>query len=92
MAGAIVVLMTGAAAAQLPMGMSLQHEKPRLTPEEIARQKAIDDAYKAATKKIPDQQSNDPWSDVRPAPNPPPTPKTKQTTASKQSTASKTKQ
>jgi hypothetical protein len=84
MAGAIVVLMTGAAAAQLPMGLSLQHDKPKATPEEIARQKAIDDAYKAATKKIPDQQqAADPWSDVRPAPNPLPTPKIKQSTASK---------
>jgi len=91
--GAIIVLLMGTAAAQVPMGLSLQHDKPKLTPEEIEKQKAIDDAYKAASKKIPEQQRpNDPWADVRSAPNPPPAPKTKQTTASKQSTASKTKQ
>jgi hypothetical protein len=36
--------------------------------EERERQKKLDDAYKAATKKIPDQKSNDPWPVVRPAP------------------------
>jgi hypothetical protein len=30
--------------------------------------KKLDDAYKAATKNIPDQKSNDPWAVVRPAP------------------------
>ncbi len=31
------------------------------------RQKQLDDAYKAVTKKIPDQKSNDPWATIRPA-------------------------
>ena len=43
-------------------------EKKALTPEEQERQKQIDDAYRAATNKIPNQSANDPWATVRPAP------------------------
>jgi len=98
LASIIVAALTGTALAQLPMpGISLQKEKRTLTPEEIAKQKAIDDAYKAANSKIPDEQkANDPWADVRPAPNPPPAPKksamAKQSTAVKQSAAPKSNQ
>jgi hypothetical protein len=43
-------------------------QKKTLTPaEQRERQKKLDDAYKAATKKIPDQKSNDPWAAIRPA-------------------------
>jgi hypothetical protein len=42
-----------------------------LTPEE----KQIDNDYKAATSKIPDQKPNDPWGAIRPAPSTP-SPKT----------------
>jgi len=42
-------------------------QKKALTPsEQKERQKKLDDAYKAATKNIPDQKSNDPWATVRP--------------------------
>jgi hypothetical protein len=74
-AGVMLVLTVAAAAAQgigiSPNGqMSFspfaQQPKRPLTQEEIEKQKALDDAYKAATNKIPDQKSNDPWATVRP--------------------------
>jgi hypothetical protein len=70
-AAAIIMLLTGPAAAQFPMpGISLQGEdKPKPTPEEIERQKALDNAYKSATKKIPDKNpAADPWGNIRQAP------------------------
>jgi hypothetical protein len=42
-------------------GMSLHEDSRRLDPEEEAKRKAVDDAYKSTMKKIPDQKSNDPW-------------------------------
>ena len=71
-AAAIVALLTGAAYAQNPFMPKLSigdAEKRKLTPEEEAKQKQLDDAYQAATKKIPDQNTTvDPWANVRPAP------------------------
>jgi hypothetical protein len=69
-AAAIAAIMTGTAAAQLPMpSISLGKDRPPPTPEEIEKQKQIDNAYKSATSKIPNQgNANDPWGDVRPAP------------------------
>jgi len=74
-AGVIVVLLTGllagVAAAQLPMpGISLGGDnKRKLTPEELEAQKQRDKDYKAAMDKIPDKKTaNDPWGDIRPAP------------------------
>jgi hypothetical protein len=43
-------------------------EKKQLTPEEQEQQKQLDADYKAATKKIPDQKTADPWGSVRPTP------------------------
>jgi hypothetical protein len=43
-------------------------EKRKLSPEEQEQQQKIDDEYKAATKKIPNQKAADPWADVRQAP------------------------
>jgi hypothetical protein len=79
-AAAVAALLTGTAAAQLPMpSISLgAPEKRKLTPEEQAKQDALDQAYKSATNKIPDRNTNDPWADVRPAPAP--SVKKKQTT------------
>jgi hypothetical protein len=73
LAGATVALLTGAASAQMPMpSMSFGKDKPPPTAEEIARQKALDNAYSAATKKIPDKKvAADPWSNVRPNPDAP---------------------
>ena len=73
-AGALVVLTAAGASAQ---GVSMdngrmgfspfkQTEKPKPTQEEVEKQQRLDDAYKAATTKIPDQKSNDPWGVVRP--------------------------
>ena len=72
LAGATLALLTtGAAWAQMPMpSISLGHDKPAMTPEERARQEAIDKAYKAGLGKIPPKKSvsNDPWADVRQTP------------------------
>jgi hypothetical protein len=65
LAGALA-LMTTYASAQA--SRTRQHI---LTPEE----KQIDNDYKAATSKIPDQKPNDPWGALRPAPSTP-SPKT----------------
>jgi hypothetical protein len=70
-AAIIVTVLTGAASAQIPMGLSIgAPEKRKLTPEEQAKQDALDQAYKSATNKIPDQSTNDPWATVRPTPAP----------------------
>jgi hypothetical protein len=76
LAGAALALLTGAASAQTPTmggggmpmpGMSFGRDKPPLTADQIAKQKAIDDAYKSATQKIPDKKTaDDPWATVRP--------------------------
>jgi hypothetical protein len=73
-AGAILVLTAASASAQ---GVTLgdggigfspfkQADKAKPTPEDIEKQQRLDDAYKSATNKIPDQKSNDPWAVVRP--------------------------
>ena len=70
--GAALALVTGTAHAQFPMpSLSLGKDKPPPTPEEIERQKAIDNAYNAANKKIPEKkEATDPWGSVRPNPAP----------------------
>jgi hypothetical protein len=71
-AGVIVILLTGVAAAQLPMpGISLGGDnKRKLTPGEIAKQKATDSAYRAALDKIPEKKVTvDPWGNIRSAPS-----------------------
>jgi hypothetical protein len=69
-AAAIIVMLTGPAAAQFPMpSISLHDDKPKLTPEEEEKQKALDNDYKSATKKIPDKKpAVDPWGSIRSAP------------------------
>ncbi len=69
-AAILIVLSAGTAFAQLPMpSFSLHDDKPAPTPEQIERQKALDNAYHAATKKIPDKKEPaDPWGSVRPNP------------------------
>jgi hypothetical protein len=52
-------------------------QKRQLTPEEQERQKQIDNDYKAATSRVPDQKANDPWAAIRPTPTAP-APKKKQ--------------
>ena len=71
-----VALLTTSAFAQMPMPkMSLQGDQKRpLTPEEQERQKQLDNDYKSATSKIPDQKANDPWAAIRPSTPGPKTP------------------
>jgi hypothetical protein len=71
--------MTANASAQgmPPINLLGAQQKRPLTPEEQERQKEIDDNYKAAAKKIPDQKGSDPWGDVRATPAVP-APKKKQ--------------
>lgn len=69
-AAAVLALAPVGAAAQLPMSMSLAHDKPAPTPEQVEKQKALEKAYKAAKEKIPEQNAAaaDPWGNIRPAP------------------------
>ena len=64
--GPAVVLQTG--------GVNLLDSNDRRlkTQEEVDREKALEDAYKSALKKVPDQKrgSNDPWADARGASEP----------------------
>jgi hypothetical protein len=66
-AAAILVGLTAVATAQLPMpGISLGHDdKPKLTPEQLEQQRARDNAYAAAMKKIPEKKQADPWGNIR---------------------------
>ena len=59
---------SGGGGMPIPKINLLGGEKRKLTPEEEEQQKKIDDEYKAATRKIPDQKAADPWADVRQAP------------------------
>jgi len=74
-AGATLFLLTAAASAQgvtvgdggLGFSPFKQQDKRPPTQDEIEKQQKLDDAYKAATNKIPDQKANDPWAVVRPS-------------------------
>jgi hypothetical protein len=78
LAGALGLLAANASAQMPTPGISLQGEqKRRLMPEEQEQQKKLDDDYRAATNKIPNQRASDPWADVRPTPTAP-APKKKQ--------------
>ena len=68
--GAIIILSAGTASAQLQMpGIDLGNlgkESRPLDPEQKAKRKAVDDAYKSTMEKLPDQKkSNDPWGNIR---------------------------
>jgi hypothetical protein len=68
-AATVLALLPVGAAAQLPMSMSLGHDKPAPTPEQLEKQRALEKAYKAAKEKIPEKNAaNDPWGGIRPAP------------------------
>ena len=65
-----VALLTAPAVAQMPAPSFPLNKGPKqITPEERAKQKAIDDAYQAALPKIKDKSGpSDPWAGVRPDP------------------------
>ena len=72
LAGALVLIASNAF-AQMPEPNVSPWQQKRLTPaEERARQKKLDDDYKAASKQIPDQKSRDPWATARPTTVPAP--------------------
>lgn len=74
--GAMTVPVSLPAFAQFTPGFKLNDTK-QLSEEEIARNKANEDAAKAARAKIPDAKvSSDPWATVRTEPAPK-TPKAK---------------
>ena len=74
----IVILMMGAASAQEGFfrsdgqnslrGRNLE-KKSDTAIDRAYHSKQIDNDYKAATSKIPDQKPNDPWGAIRPAPS-----------------------
>jgi hypothetical protein len=69
------------ASAQFTPGFRLNEERQK-TDDEIAREKANEDAAKAARSKIPDAKaSSDPWASVRSEPAAKPAPKPVQKTA-----------
>jgi hypothetical protein len=74
-----IALPTGSAVAQMSpeLHFPTQKEQKQMTPEQQKYQKDLDENYKAANKKIPDQKPNDPWATMRSAPSAS-APKTKQ--------------
>jgi len=70
-AAAILALLTGIAAAQMPMpSISLGGDsKRKLTPEEQEKQDALDKSYRSTMQKIPEKKSVDPWGNIRSAPS-----------------------
>jgi hypothetical protein len=65
---AVAAMPAGTARAQLMPKFSLGADQKKLTPEEQEKKRELDNAYKQATNKIPDQKAADPWADVRPPP------------------------
>jgi hypothetical protein len=62
-----VALLGHPASAQTPgMAIPLNSDEAK-SPEEIEKQKRIEDDYKATIKKIPDAKANDPWGNMRSA-------------------------
>jgi hypothetical protein len=67
-AAAILALVAGPASAQVALSPFKRDEK-KLTPDELKEKQQRDKDYKAAMDKIPDKKVvNDPWGDIRPAP------------------------
>ncbi len=74
LAGVVAALLTAPAVAQMPApSFPLSKGPKELTPAERAKQKAIDDAYRAALPRIQEKKGpTDPWAGVRPDPASPP--------------------
>ncbi len=68
-AGAILALLSGAASAQMIPGINLGNSSPQLTPEELEKQKRIEDEYNRTMEKIPEKKAADPWGVVRQNPS-----------------------
>ena len=64
-----IVLLAGPAYSQ---GLNLAPGERHKSPEELERERAIEQDYNAAAAKIPDKPaSKDPWGNVRSAPSKP---------------------
>jgi hypothetical protein len=79
--GAIIVLSAGSASAQSKgPGEGVYRNTRPPDPEQAAKRKSVDDAYKTLMERIPDsKKSYDPWGNIR----------SKETTSSKQRNESK---
>jgi uncharacterized protein YecT (DUF1311 family) len=68
----MLVMMTGAAYAQMPTpGLHVKDSSPSRSKEQKQYDKALDRAYQSTIKKIPDaeKRSTDPWGNIRPSPS-----------------------
>jgi hypothetical protein len=52
----------------LAQGINLMPEVRHKTPDEIERDRKVEEAYKAKLRSIPDAQATDPWGGMRAAP------------------------
>jgi uncharacterized protein YecT (DUF1311 family) len=72
-ATSVLLLMTGAASAQMPpVGAHVNEDtgKPQRTKEQKEYDKSLDRAYQSTIKKIPEaEKKSDPWGDIRPTPS-----------------------
>jgi hypothetical protein len=76
----LISLISFPAFAQMPTPGFRLNESKELTPDEIERQKANEEAAKAARAKLPDAKvSSDPWANARTADTPAPKAKAKST-------------
>jgi hypothetical protein len=67
-AATMILMLTSYANSQPNLNMlGGSGDKRPPTEEEVAKQKAADEAYKAAIGKIPAKKSTDPWGQVRDA-------------------------
>jgi hypothetical protein len=63
---AALVLLAHPASAQSTPGMAIPlNSEEAKSPEQIEKQRKIEDDYKATMKKIPDAKANDPWGNMR---------------------------
>jgi hypothetical protein len=63
---AVITLLAGPAYAQQTPALNLIQDGPSKSPEQKAREDAVDKAYKESLRKIPDAKgSSDPWGTVR---------------------------
>jgi hypothetical protein len=65
-AAALTLVATVPASSQtFGTGIPLNQEDTTKTPEQVAKQKATEDAYKATLRKLPDAKPADPWGNMR---------------------------
>jgi hypothetical protein len=73
---AALTLVTAVPASSQTLGTGIplnQDDSKVKTPEQIEKQKATEEAYKATLKKMPDAKPADPWGNMRTVDTPKPT-------------------